>query len=130
MLRSAEPLREPKLKIKRAKQHLGDLEREISRVFGPDSDTCAVIIETDPQTRKICYKLIIKGDIGDDIEVIVGDILQNLRASLDQVVCCLARAHGASTHKLQFPIGETEDVFKSFAGQPEVQNFRNPRLDV
>jgi hypothetical protein len=74
------------LKIERAKKHADDLETEIER-FG-DSEPYEIETQGDVKNGPGCYR--IKGTpkpLPDDLPLIAGDAVHNLRSALDHFAC-------------------------------------------
>ena len=108
---SATVLAGPKLKIKRAKSHVQELET-LAKAFR-DSDPYDLIHEVDPKTSENVYRVRVKKDVPVDFSAPLGDAAHNLRCVLDYLVCDLVRAannkpHGGSG----FPIKREAKRFK------------------
>lgn len=84
-----ERLRQVTLKIKRAKEHVADLERELRAFL--DGNPYKVGAKRDPQTRKLIYYVASVEPTPDCLPLIAGDAIQNLMSALDhlayQIVC-------------------------------------------
>jgi hypothetical protein len=96
-----------RIKTKRAKEHIIDLESEIKSFF----DTKPYVIGTkrNPQTRQLIYYLVSVLDVPERIAAITGDILQNLRSALDHLAYALFMvgprgASGSPASHIYFPI--------------------------
>jgi hypothetical protein len=103
-------LREIRLKIERAKQHVCDLEESI-RAFRA-GDPYGLMAEHNAKTGEIIYKVQIRRQIPDDMPLIIGDAVHNLRSALDYLACQLAEAAGGVIDKQAFPIFETAAEYK------------------
>src|SRR4051794_40710895 len=105
MTSARDPLRDPKLKIQRGKSHIGDLERAIKAFF--DTEPCSLVTERYPNSGEVVYKLSWNSPIPTDIETVAGDVVHNIRSSLDLPSCCLARQNGhADVSGTYFPFGK------------------------
>ena len=84
-----ERLKQVTLKIKRAKEHVSDLEREMRSFL--DTNPYKVGAKHDPQTRKLIYYVTSAESTPDCLPLIAGDAIQNLMSALDhlayQLVC-------------------------------------------
>jgi hypothetical protein len=79
-------------KIKRAKKHFADLENEL-REFNM-SKPYEFSVKRDPETRKPVYYIATVQETPPSIAPIVGDIIQNLRSSLDHLAYALVEVNG------------------------------------
>lgn len=110
---SAKPLdlRSPFLKIKRAKDHISDLN--MKRVAFIGSHTYFGIPKFNTETNRTQFVL---GDIPliePDIRLLLGDAAHNLRTALDHLACELARSVGGDDPMVYFPIFENEKIYKA-----------------
>jgi len=95
-----------RLKIKRANQHIQELVR-VLHAF-PQADVHHIGIEEDAKTAGSALKLEIADNILDDIPLIIGDAIHNLRTALDHVAYELVTLSGGTpTYHTKFTIGET-----------------------
>ena len=100
----------PRLKIDRAKHHLDELKAEITRFYAthPYQDS----IVRDETTGEVVVSVIVNNTIPVIFSTIAGDVVHNLRSSLDQLVCASVRRVGAAvTRDHCFPIADTEARF-------------------
>jgi hypothetical protein len=101
-----------RIKIERAKYHIGDLDRRV-RVFS-DSDPCEIYSEQDPQTGDCVYKVKSLRPIPPEIACIIGDAIHNLRSALDHLACGLVKANdGVLTRRTAFPIFDSAAQYKA-----------------
>jgi hypothetical protein len=70
-------------KIKRAKDHIADLDTEIRRFF--DTNPYKVGTKRDPESRKLIYYLTGVQPTPESLAVIGGDAVQNLMSALDHL---------------------------------------------
>src|SRR5437899_2073608 len=107
MAASLDPVRQ---KILWAAKHLDALEVEIIRYF--DTDPAEVVTEDDfeAKTKWVTFKL--RKPVPDPILFITGDVIQNLRSSLDYLVRELViAANEQPTDKEVFPICDSPKGF-------------------
>jgi len=81
-----------KLKIERAKHHIGDLEAALNAFF--DRQPYELIHEVDPNTSENVYRVLTKEDIPVVFSGFLGDAIHNIRCVFDYLVCDLIRANG------------------------------------
>lgn len=111
-------------KLGRARQHITEA-REIARAW-LDSDVFIVEGTTDPATGRTEARVRLRGSPPDQLALVVGDTVHNLRAALDQAIFDAAYRHAggslteAEERVLAFPILATapqEGFEKRTAGQ-------------
>jgi hypothetical protein len=104
-----------RLKVKRAKHHIGELDGRIETFFRGGADPYPVIREDDPKTGDLVFKLGKCTAVPPDFAAIFGDVLQNLRTALDHLAWQLVIANGKKPIDGQtgFPIAETSDKFEA-----------------
>jgi hypothetical protein len=104
-----------RLKVKRAKHHIADLDRQIHLFFIGKPNPYPLIREVDPEFGDLVFKLGKCSPIPEDFPLIIGDILQNLRTALDHLVWQLILSNG-SVPKVPasgFPIMKSAGEYKS-----------------
>lgn len=89
-------------KLRRAKAHLGELDRLTDWYFD-ESGAFWIEPHSDPQHRWHSFVAHVEQQPGPDIGLAIGDCLHNLRASLDHAVWHLADA-AVRGRKTEFPI--------------------------
>jgi hypothetical protein len=111
---------EARAKIQWANEHLANLKRRISEL----EDSYSAVIEVHP---KFGYKMI-KYDLADksaieDISLLVGDTLHNLKCALDYgwIKCLERHAPHAINDHTQFPVHSTEQGLKDALTDPKKQ---------
>lgn len=102
---SDEPLKDARFKIERAKSHIEDLKRTIVD-FSQSRPYELIRYPQLPGTEALILRL--NQPIPDDIFHIVGDIISNLRASLDHIASGLAVANGQASKKVYFPTADSD----------------------
>jgi hypothetical protein len=101
-----------RLKTERANKHITELQGAILAFKATDPHE--VSAKRDPQTRKLIYYVHKADPVPNDIALIAGDILQNLRSAIDYLAyqLVLAAANEPTIHT-SFPIFDTSDKYKS-----------------
>jgi len=103
-----ERLRQVTLKIKRAKEHVADLEREVSAFL--DTHPYVIATKRNPQTRQLIYYVSSLRDTPESLPLLAGDAIQNLVSALDhmayQLVCCDTGDKPPNPNRIYFPIAE------------------------
>jgi hypothetical protein len=93
-------------KVTWAKKHLEKLENSLKPY--PQRGSDFVRFEDDGAKRERSYYLVKLPDIPPDVPLIAGDILQNLRSSIDHVAYHLVQVGGGTaTRNTYFPIAQT-----------------------
>jgi hypothetical protein len=101
-----------RLKTKRANKHIAELQTAILAFKATDPHE--VSAKRDPQTRKLIYYVHKADPVPDDIALIAGDVLQNLRSAVDHLAYQLVLAAGNTPDtSTSFPIFDTPDKYKS-----------------
>lgn len=117
----------PRLKVERAKEHINDLVTEIKAFVG--RDPYEVRKDVEPDTGHHVYRIHIREQLPPRWGVIVGDVVHNLRSSLDLLACGLVRANGGTvTRQTGFPISDGAKEF--VAGLAKVKGVRKEALDL
>lgn len=118
-----------RVKIKRAKKHLAELEAAAETYR--DSYTHVAVTEENPKFAQGEPNLRKLPIIHFDMLAIAGDVLQNLRSALDHVMYNLAlvadpNASDTVLGEISFPIGKSLESYKSLAGR-KVERLVEPR---
>jgi hypothetical protein len=102
-----DPFESAKRKLVRAKQHIYDFE-SLLRTF-KDERPYKIISEPDPNcTEKVIHKLRLTKPIPESLDLISSDVVNNLRAVLDQVLYAVAIASRHSISYAKYPFaGDT-----------------------
>ena len=107
-----ERLKHVALKIKRAKEHVADLERQLRAFL--NTGPYKVAAKHDTQTRKLIYYVASAEPIPDCVPLVAGDAIQNLMSALDhlayQIVCSDTGDNPPNPNWIYFPIAD--DVVK------------------
>ena len=102
---SLSPFVGPNLKFHRAMTHYEDLEDIITQYVNR-VEVGAKEIELRDNT--VTWEIVFSEPPPATIPLLLGDSIHNLRSSLDQMVCDLARMQGKRADKLKFPFAEDE----------------------
>ena len=101
-------LRQVALKIKRAKEHVDDLENQLRAFFA--TNPYKVGTKRDAQTRQLIYYLTSVDPTPHSIPLIAGDAIQNLMSALDhlayQIVCSDTHERPPNPNWIYFPIAD------------------------
>jgi hypothetical protein len=101
-----------RLKIKRADKHIAELQTAILAFKATDPHE--VTAKRDPQTRKPIYYVHKADPVPEDIALIAGDVIQNLRSAVDHLAYQLVLAAGNTPDiATSFPIFDTSDKYES-----------------
>ncbi len=101
----------PRLKLRRARKHLEDLERLMGSFI--EAETKRVAVEHDPQTGARLWVLHQPGKPDPAWGTIIGDVLYNLRSALDHLAWQLVLANGKNPNTMDagFPIFESVESY-------------------
>src|SRR2546428_13978633 len=123
-------LPESEAKIERSKEQISNLKTEMDSFL--ETKPSVVVREDDPQTGEWVYRFRSNRDVPLRFSVIVGEILHNLRSSLDQLACHLIRRNSgekAITSQSGFPVPNVAKDFKSLLGC-KVKGARTEVMDI
>lgn len=103
-----------RLKIERAKKHLEELQREVTAFWA--TKPYAINFDTETEPGKRLYRMKFTNDVPPHWGAAAGDVIHNLRASLDNVATALAVANGTTSKNVlrqtYFPIGVSKEAFE------------------
>jgi hypothetical protein len=85
-------LAELEAKIERSKEQIDYLESEFTAFV--EANSTGVTREEDPQTGEWVFRFQMFRDVPLRLSVIVGEVLHDLRSSLDQITCHLIQRNG------------------------------------
>ncbi len=110
-----DPLWSAWIKINRAKRHLGDLEREISAFHAREPYNVLIDVDTEPG------QTLFRANFRETIPIawggIIGDIIHNLRAALDNAATGLTIHNGCTSKSwlsaTYFPMGSSKENFEA-----------------
>jgi hypothetical protein len=113
-----------RLKIERAKKHISDLETLISDFLSRDFYTLGT--KQKPHISHVAYYVTSVDPLPEDIPLILGDALHNLRSTLDHLFWQLVEANGGTAGTTtQFPITKTVQQYNSAFGIREITQIRS-----
>lgn len=119
------------LKIKRAKEHVNDLEREIAAFLA--TKPYRVGTKHDPKTRKLVYYVSRCEPTPKMLSLIAGDAIQNLVCALDhmafQLVCRDTGDHPPNLRKIYFPISDSASEYERRKGK-KIEGARQLTFDA
>ncbi len=111
----------PRLKIARAKSHIEELDQEIGSYLS--REPFVLIVEkwkADPGTGTNAWTARIREPLPRTLAPILGDVIHNLRTSLDLLASDLVRANGEDPTKVHFPFSNS---FSELPGQIKGKGF-------
>lgn len=107
------PFSASKAKIRRAKKLITELDTEIAAFLATNPAKCSAEILTAPDGRQQVTISMSAEPVPEEIGLIVGDVIHNLRAALDLMACDLVRAKHSNDKSVYFPFCEQpEDLDK------------------
>jgi hypothetical protein len=107
------------LKVKRAKEHIADVQTQLSAFYS--TEPYKVGCKIDPQTRKPIYYVTRADPTPDSIPLIAGDAIQNLMSALDhlayQIVCSDTGDNAPNPNWIYFPIADDSAKYEAKKGR-------------
>jgi hypothetical protein len=103
------PFDASRLKLKRARHHIGELMSEISAFLGRTPFYLEIALGLTPDTKRWIVR--VREEVPSDFSAIIGDAIHNLRAALDLMACELVRLNGQDDSDVYFPFSASEAVF-------------------
>lgn len=103
-----------RLKIERAKRHIGELTAEIETYLA--GKPYEIFAEEDQATAKRLYKIRVKQAVPFEWSAIVGDTIHNARSALDILmveIVKLCDPNRASYNHVHFVVGQSKDIFET-----------------
>ena len=103
-----------RLKIARAKAHIGSLATEIDEFLGRNPYT--IVAHDNAETRKRSYRVKIQESLPCNWAPIIGDVIHNTRSSLDLLAVSVVRhcdPQRQSFKHVHFIVGETKEKFEA-----------------
>jgi hypothetical protein len=112
------------LKIKRANQHIDDLETIFSQFLR--TDFYALGAKAKPQIGYVAYYVTRVDPLPEDVPLILGDAVHNLRTALDHFMWELVGTlcPSAASRHTEFPITKTSQQYNSAFGKREITEMR------
>jgi len=100
------PFDAPRLKLWRARSHIGELTDQM-RAYLNRAPFHLEIVNAPTFTNGKKWVVRVREEVPADFSAIVGDVIHNLRTSLDLLACELVRANGRSDNGVYFPFAES-----------------------
>jgi hypothetical protein len=120
-----------RLKIERAKKHVRDLDSCIKSFLAKKPYTLAAKPHPIAEIRHTTLYVAHVDPVPDDISLIVGDAIHNLRSALDYLMWQLVEAGGGVPDRnIYFPIAETAQQYQSAIGNREIQKITPNALHI
>jgi hypothetical protein len=114
-----DPLLGVRVKLKRAKEHLTDLQAKVRAFL--DRGPYRVIRDEKTEPGQHLFRVQIRESVPAEWGAIVGDAIHNMRSALDLLACEMVVANGATPDRTtQFPFAATQAKFAA-KGMPEIQ---------
>jgi len=101
------PFDASRLKIRRARTHIGDLQGRVSAYLLRKPIYLRIDHDLGFAHGKK-WTVHVREGVPIDLAPIIGDAIHNLRSALDLLACELVRANGQSDARVEFPFAETE----------------------
>ena len=118
---NTDPINHIRLKIEWANKHINAFER-CERTFFENA-SYATQIHSDAQTGEGFIKFVLTEPAPDDLVLIAGDCLYNLRASLDYLATATARLKNPNAKGVHFPFSGDAKEFMASGTQRKINNF-------
>jgi hypothetical protein len=115
-----------RLKVRRARKHIDELRQSLDD-FSSRVDLVAEHVGRSEHHDH--YVLRFTQAPPDEIPVILGDAVHNLRASLDMMICDFARSRGISTDKLKYPMAESAEALEKILAK-DIKKLGTKTLDL
>jgi hypothetical protein len=117
----------PKIKLRRAKRHIVDLEKQIADFL--KARPFRAVVESDGDGRqRIVFR--VARAIPKDFSAIIGDVIHNLRAALDLLACDLVRLNGGSDEDVYFPFCEDANYLETMIKKRHVDRAAPQAVDL
>jgi hypothetical protein len=110
-------LKGPRAKIERAKKHVNELEAALADlVISKTSHPHIIVTEDDPKTGNLLYKIARVPAVPDQVAAIAGDVIHNLRSSLDLLMSQLVKRQTGDPGTGYYPTAPTRKLFEATCG--------------
>lgn len=103
-------LKIPLAKVERTKAQIKCLNTDIRAFL--DKSSYEIVSKLDTNRDEQIWSFRLKETIPAEISIVIGEILHNLRSSLDQMACAIALKLSGSSKDTYFPFGADADIFK------------------
>jgi hypothetical protein len=98
-------------KVERAQTQIEALNAEVRRFI--DKSSYDVVSKFDADRDEEIWSFRLREPVPRLIAVLIGEILHNLRSSLDQMACAVALQHSGSSKETYFPFGADATIFET-----------------
>ncbi|MHB1220361.1 MAG: hypothetical protein ACYC1L_19420 [Alphaproteobacteria bacterium] len=119
-------------KIKRANEGIKYLHTELEKFLSLKTDHYRTVIERKDDTREFILRAF--GDpleISPELRVLMGEIIHNLRTSLDHLVCALVlRENSEPSWGIQFPICDTTKEFERACQRGKIKGISDRHMKI
>lgn len=117
-----------KLKIVRAKSHIRELENQIIDYI--KSKPLKVVVESEDGSTNHLWTLRVKYDIPIIFAAIIGDVIHNLRASLDLLATELVEHAGQDAKNVYFPFGNDSNGLEEMIKKRRIDKAGQGVVDI
>jgi hypothetical protein len=111
--------RAPRLKLKRAKQHITDLSGQVDAFLAQNPFKLITVFE--PAKNRVALRTKAKIPIPQEFSLIAGDAIHNLRSALDLLMYSFAKDRSPRIDKIAFPFPKTAQGLKDTIANAQVQ---------
>lgn len=116
------------LKTVRAKSHIRELENQLIEYI--KSKPFKVVVESEDGGANHLWTLRVKHDIPIIFAAIIGDVVHNLRASLDLLATELVEHAGQDAKNVYFPFGNDSDGLEEMIKQKRIDKAGQGVVDI
>lgn len=110
----------PKLKIKRAEQHIDELNQILSTFI--KTDFCRLHVEKQQNGGRSLIKFEITKSLPCATPLVIGDAVHNLHSALDLMACeIVSIAGGTPSHDTYFPFADTRQQLEATIKRGEIK---------
>jgi hypothetical protein len=118
-----------KLKVKRANQHIHELQRVLTAFLG--TDFYRLSVEKDPISGQHILKFQVTEEMPCEVPLIIGDAVHNLRAALDLMTCEIVTSVGAIPDKsTQFIVSDSRDKLVKAINSSKIKTAPQTIIDL
>jgi hypothetical protein len=108
-----------RLKIKRANQHIRELNDVLNTYMRSDFYSLAVELDAETGEEFLCFRTI--KQMPESVPLIIGDAVHNLRTALDYLPCQIVRQAGGRTGYVKFPFRDTREELVAAVNGGEIK---------
>lgn len=124
------PFDGPRLKLRRARYHIGDLAEQIRAYLKREPFYLEIEAQKPGENWAFGKKwtLKVREEVPPDFSAVIGDVVHNLRASLDVLACELVRANGQSDDGVYFPFADSAAELENMIARRAILTAPNRKL--